>query len=124
MKDCQYKNKNMSNKTFYKLLPLEIKTILILSEGWLVGSSIKSLLESRPANDYDIVIPNRECFQNALLYLKGLGNVEITTFGGMKLKTDKMIIDIWCEELGHFLQSSLDQTYIFNLTKQMLFKSE
>lgn len=113
----------MPNKTFYKLLPLEIRTILIISEGWLVGSSIKSLLEGEPVNDYDIVIPNRENFQNALLYLKGLGTVEITTFGGMKLKTDKMIIDIWCEELGHFLQNSLDQTYIFNLTKQMLFKS-
>lgn len=113
----------MSNKVFYKLLPTEIKTILIISEGWLVGSSIQSLLDGKAVSDYDIVIPNRENFQNALLYLKGLGKVEITTFGGMKSKTDKMIIDIWCEELGHFLQNSLSQTYIFNLTKQMLFKS-
>lgn len=114
----------MPNKTFYKLLPAEVKTILIISEGWLVGSSIKSLLEGSTVNDYDIVIPNRENFQNGLLYLKGLGMIEITTFGAMRLKTCNITIDIWCEELGHFLQNSLEYTYIFNLTKQILLKKE
>lgn len=114
----------MANKTFYKLLPVEVKTVLVISEGWLVGSSIKSLLECKPVNDYDIVIPSRELFQNALLYLKTLGDVKITTFGGNKLTLGEMIIDVWCEELDHFLQSSLDQTYIFNLRKQLLLKSE
>lgn len=114
----------MPNKTFYKLLPPKVKTLLVISEGWLVGSAIKALLAGEKVNDYDIVIPNRECFQNAILYLKSFGTLEITTLGAMRLKAETIIIDIWCEELGHFLQSALEQTYIFNLTKQILLKNE
>lgn len=114
----------MINKTFYKQLPIEIRSLLLISEGWLVGSSINALIENKPVNDYDIVVPNRELFQNALLYLKTLGEITVTTFGGNKVTTDKLVIDIWCEELGHFLQSSLNQTYIFNLRSQLLLKSQ
>lgn len=111
----------------YRKLPEAIKSVLLTSEGWLVGGSIESLINDKAANDYDIIVPDRELFQTVtkqLTSLTGTG-VSINSFGGLKITLENGLkIDIWCEELDHFLKNAKKFTYLFNFKKNILLKNE
>lgn len=114
----------MNNKDFYHKLPNIVKSTLLVSEGWLIGSSIINTLEGKPVKDYDIIVPNRELFQLTLSQLRNQGAININSFGGVKFENDVAQIDIWPEELDHFLKHVNEVTYIFNYKKNILFKNE
>lgn len=114
----------MDDRTIiYTKIPKKIKTLLINGEGWLVGGSCNSILNGNIPKDYDIIIPDRELYHRLLIFL---GNEEYTmtlnTFGGCKVTIDDIEVDLWCEELSHFLLNANKVNYIFNLKKVMLLK--
>jgi hypothetical protein len=111
----------------YRKLPEFIKSILITSEGWLVGSSIKALLDDKEVNDYDIIIPSRELFQivNKQISSYDDGKLETTSFGGCRVVFDDGVrIDYWPEELDHFLRTANSIDYIYNMKRNLLLKLE
>ncbi len=109
-------------KEIYNNLPQKIKTLLLISEGWLVGSAPEKLLNSEIPKDYDIIVPSRELFQLTCCLFKN-EKIDINTFGGIKIQINDLLIDIWCEELGHFIMTSTGCNYAFNLKRSKLFKN-
>lgn len=109
----------------YKTLPDIIKNVLILFEGWLVGGSIKDLLEDKSPKDYDIIVPSRELYQLTCMNFTHRDdyNVCFNTFGGLKYE-GKYEIDFWPEELDHFLKTAAKQSYCYNLKRNILLKVE
>lgn len=105
----------------YKNLPIEIKRILLISEGWLVGSAPEKLLNDEVPRDYDIVVPSAELFQLTCTLFAEY-EVKINTFGGLKIKMGEIEVDVWVEELGHFIISALKCGYIYNLKSAKLLK--
>lgn len=112
-------------KQVYGLLPAQIKTVLLLSEGWLVGSSVEKLLNGQDVKDYDVLVPSRELFQLTTAHLDNLNFIDfsLNTFGGLKVDLGTLSLDIWPEELGHFLQNCSAFNYVYSLKKQILFKN-
>lgn len=110
----------------YNSLPDYVKTILINGNGILIGGSIRNILEDQPVKDYDIIIPNREDFLNVIrtLQLDNAEDMYFNTFGGVKLirQHSSYDIDVWCEELSHFLSTSSKTDYIYILKRELLFK--
>ncbi len=114
------------NKTIYQHLPVPIRSILIISDGWLVGSSIKSILAEEPVNDYDIIVPV-EKWMNTLVSIKQYDHV-VNTFGGMKftiVTTAGVIdLDIWPENIDHFLKVANTLSYVYNINRSLLLKND
>lgn len=110
----------------YREVPPLIQMVLLTSEGWLVGSSITSLLNKENVNDYDVIVPSRELFQIICKNLQTAAiSMEINSFGGFKFKFENGLdLDIWPEELDHFLKSSLKVEYVFNMKRNILLKKE
>lgn len=107
-------------KNIYNNLPETIKTALILSEGWLVGGAIDCILVGKKPKDYDIVVPSRKLFQITTAWLKIGKALEINTFGGIKFKDTQVEIDIWCEELSHFIIVATKFKYAYNMKRDKL----
>lgn len=107
----------------YQTLPDLIKGVLLVSEGWLVGGSIKSLLEDKKPADYDILVPSRELFQVTAATLGPSFSVDLNTFGGLKFIDDRFEIDIWPEELSHFIRTANKFEYGYNLKRNVLIQS-
>ncbi|QQO97274.1 hypothetical protein M1M30_gp170 [Maribacter phage Colly_1] len=110
----------------YKTLPADIKVLLNISQGWLVGSASTQLCAGETPKDYDIVVPSREKFQYAVDYLgsKTTDFLKINSYGGLKFTLPNDItIDIWCQELGDFLQNARSIDYIYNLSKNLMLEN-
>lgn len=112
----------MKNK-LYKNLNVRVKNILLLSEGWLVGNSITNIINDDKVNDYDIVVPDRALYHN-ILFLAHTNNFSyhVNSYGGMKLVSDTLTIDIWCEELSHFMLTAKELKFIYNYKRNILLK--
>lgn len=113
----------MKKVQLYNQLPQVIKSLLIASEGWLVGSSIvTTILGKESPKDYDIIVSSRELFQIGCKILALLEfSVSVNTFGGIKFKKDNISIDIWCEELSHYLRNrNTSKGPVYNLKSQIL----
>lgn len=110
-------------KKVYINLPEEIKNILLLSEGWLVGGSLRDILinEIHP-KDYDILVPSRELFQLTCSTLRNYP-VKFNTFGGLKVQLPCGELDIWVEELDHFIITANVFEYAYNLKRSKLIKN-
>jgi tRNA nucleotidyltransferase/poly(A) polymerase len=110
------------SKELYRKIPSNIRTALILSDGWLVGSSIQSLLEDRPVKDYDIIVPVTN-WETVMLGIKHWPHT-FNTFGGLKFEVlthDGIVeLDIWPQDVDRFIKSSSKITYIYNLRNQIL----
>lgn len=108
----------MSKELYNKLkdYPLILNTLL-LSEGWLVGGSITSLLNNEVPNDFDIIVPNRELFMKICKYLEDKGAISFNILGGIKCVTKDLTIDIWCNNLEQFILNANKVDYLYNLKK-------
>jgi len=105
----------------YRELPEIIQAILLTSEGWLVGSSIKQILEKEVVKDYDIIVPSRELFMIVCKFASSVSNtVNINSFGGIKIQVLDTEIDIWCEEFDHYLKTANKYEYLFNMKRNIL----
>lgn len=113
-------NEKDEKKTIYNQLPEVIKSTLLISEGWLVGSSILDLLMGNKPKDYDILVPSRKLFQLATAFLKLDKQIDINTFGGLKFTDTEVEIDIWPENLEHFICNASKFEYAYNLKKSKL----
>ena len=112
-------------KKFYRDLPEVVQSILITSEGWLVGNSVENLIKGEKVNDFDIIVPSRELFQVVVKQLHCKNNFfGLNSYGGIKVILQDIYIDIWCEELSHFLMSANSVNYVYNHKKQRLLKNE
>lgn len=109
-------------KKIYTHLQEPIKNILLISEGWLVGSAIKHIIYGEVPKDYDILIPNRELFQLVCTTLRDY-EYKINTFGGLKFKINGLEIDIWVEELSHFIMTTSAFDYAYNLKRSKLIRN-
>lgn len=115
-------NYTNEHKKVYKSLPDNIKSILLVSEGWLVGGSINDLISGNKPNDYDIIVPDRGLFQNILKLIASRGPIEINSYGGIKFEENGVEIDIWPEELDHFIKNTKGSDFIYNYKVNILYK--
>lgn len=109
-----------SHNRFYRKLPNEIRDILSISHGWLVGSSIKSLLEDSPVNDYDIIIVP-EYYNASYSYLRQ-HNIGFNSFGGLAVTIGDIKIDMWIQDLSSFIMAADNFSYAYNFSKNRLIK--
>jgi len=113
----------MKNKIKEALTASGLKHILLLSEGWLVGNAINSIEQGDDVKDYDVIVPSRELFQKTVAVLSYTYAMSTSSYGGLRFKVGDVYLDIWCEELSHFLLSANRITYVYNLTKNILLKN-
>lgn len=104
----------------YLGLPSRIRTILILSEGWLVGKAIEQILDGSAPKDYDIIVPDRQKFHNTINHLLAYSSPKFNSWGGLKFDD----VDIWNEELDHFIKNCSYKSWVYNLSKSVLLKNE
>lgn len=113
----------MSNvKDVYRKLPEIIKSILITSDGWLVGSSLKDLIDGKPVNDYDIAVPFEQW--GFVIPMLRLYPYSLNTYGGFKLNLidengNNIELDIWPQDLHKFLKVG-SISYLLNLRSRTL----
>lgn len=110
-----------AQKKLYSKLPSIIKSTLIISDGWLVGSSIRDLINDESVVDYDIIVPVDNWWYT-MVHLKNYPH-SINTFGGTKFTVDNVVLDIWPEDTDHFLKVAVEISYMFNLKHQPICKS-
>lgn len=109
----------MNKSEIYNNLPRDIKTVLIMSEGWLVGGAV---LEKDP-RDYDIIVESPELFQRTTQFLTGARYiVSINSFGGLKFYNRIYEIDIWVCSLSNYItnRNKNKQHPIFNLKHNII----
>lgn len=106
-----------------KLLHPTVTSILLRTNGWLVGNAINDIIHDKKVSDYDIIVPNRELFQHLI---KDISTKEfsINNYGGVKIDVDGLLIDIWCEELSDFLGNANKISYLYNHKKNITLKFE
>jgi len=93
---------------FYRELPKEITDILMISKGWLVGSSIGDILDKKVPRDYDIIVSPEN--YSAIYRHVSRYDPEFNNHGGLKirmyedLESDNYIeVDLWIQSLDSFL---------------------
>lgn len=116
----------MRTKTeIYRKLPQEIKTVLLASEGWLVGGACKDIITGDIPKDYDIIVDdiNKIGMTNKVLMEMSDG-VKLNNYGGLKysLKSGRSV-DIWCEGLSHYLLNANEVSFLFNLYRAILLEN-
>ncbi len=115
-------------KEIYRNLPVNIRTALIISDGWLVGSSVVAILNGEEVKDYDIIVPYKN-WDIAILSLKNYP-FELNTFGGFKFKIPSTkegkfdYLDIWPQDVDTFMKVAPKCPYLFNLQRQKLYKTD
>ncbi len=116
----------MKTKEIYSKLPSDVKSILVLSNGWLVGSAVEKVLNGETPKDYDIIVPDSEGWKNVFVYLKRIyTKLEVNTYGGIKVTSEGFSFDIWPETLDSFINTAKSYKYIYNCNHQNLIeKSE
>lgn len=110
------------HKSLYNNLDSTLKSILLISEGWLVGGSIKELMEGIKPKDYDIVVPDPLLWMKLISYGSGLSEIKPNSYGGIKFWVDGIEYDTWSESLDHFLVNSKNTEYIYNFRRNLLYK--
>ncbi len=111
----------MSIKEICHELPKPIFNVLLATEGWLVGSAVSSMINDENPRDYDIIVPaNKWRLVNAVLNGTPF---KLNSFGGLKYTTNTWELDIWPEELDHFLKTCLKFEYALNISNYILLKS-
>lgn len=108
--------------TVYNKLPTEIKGILLSSKGWLVGRSIENLINGQEPKDFDIIIDANNYIN--IFYIIKEYYTGFNTYGGYRLDVKGYIVDIWVEDLEHFLLVANNFTYAYNLRKNILLKNQ
>lgn len=108
----------------YQDLPIKIKSILLLSEGWLVGSAPEKVSNKETPNDYDIIVPNRDKFLTSIQVLSKDYPTSYTfnTYGGVKFQVDDLSVDIWCETLESAIRTHRHIPYAYNMKINKLLK--
>lgn len=111
----------------YKNMPVIIRQLLIITEGWLVGSSVENLQHGLHQGDFDVIVEDRELFMRGVQYLTAhRWKVISNTYGGLKFYDEAgPSLDIWSESLHHFLlnRSKNKDMSLFNLKKMVLIKT-
>ena len=84
-----------------KDIPILVRTLSFLTDGWIVGGAAKYLagLTDDLPRDWDIVISPEKWSE--VCHIVPPGTVT-NTWGGFKVDN----IDFWCEDLGHYFQSA------------------
>lgn len=111
----------MTSKEVYSALPKAIKSVLIQTNGWLVGGALENISVGRSIKDYDIVVTDNHTYHN---FLSTFDSIKLNTFGGAKIEIDGYQIDIWCEDLDHFLHTCIGSKYIYSLRKGILYEQK
>jgi hypothetical protein len=108
-------------KEFYRQLPEVIQQMLIVSDGWLVGSSIDKILNDEKVTDFDIAVP----YDKWELTIAAFKNYKfkLNTYGGFKFDINDISIDMWPQDIHRFLKVA-KVTYMFNLNSRMLLKKD
>lgn len=105
-------------RKFYRELPDEVIDILSISSGWLIGSSIKHILDKIAPNDFDIIVSEdnyRSIFRSVNKYSPKFNN-----HGGINVKINSISIDIWTQSLDKYLLNVGNQfTYAYNFNKNL-----
>jgi hypothetical protein len=85
----------------FSSLPHSIRSFVGL-HGWIVGGGARYLLglEKEEPRDWDILIPLEYWDQACKLVPRGS---KTNSFGGIKLNTDGLEIDLWGDSLSHFI---------------------
>lgn len=106
-----------THKDVYKLLPQEIRQILILTHGWLTGSAVEKLKNAESIKDYDILVSDPQLYQTAVAQLSSNPKykMNVNTFGGLKFKHNDFEIDIWPENLEHHIATASHIGYLYNI---------
>ncbi len=47
-------------------------------------------------------------------------NITFNTFGGVKATIGELQVDVWCEELSHFLCNTTKADYIYNMKRSII----
>lgn len=117
---------SVEKKKMYRNLPPKLRDILIISDGWLVGSAIKKILANEKVRDFDIAVPE-EKWAETICALRGY-KFELNTFGGFKFTIpngeSEFELDIWPQNFDRFLKVASSYSYLFNLRHQKLLKLE
>jgi len=86
--------------------------------GWLVGSALLRLENFEEPKDYDFIIEDREMYYEAVQYLRENATSEsFSKEGAHKFRSQGIVIDIWCQELGLFLSQSKKISYILGRSR-------
>lgn len=110
----------ISKGVVYNKLDMRIKAILLSTNGWLVGGAISAIEKKEEPSDYDIIVPNRDLYRKMVVQLTSFYPFKINTYGGLKVQIDDITLDIWCEELSHFIDTANDLSHLYNHKKCIL----
>lgn len=103
----------LKNKV-YNSLPTVIKDLLISTDGWLVGSAVGNIKEDKDNTDYDVIVPNGESLMIAMRLFRA-NYIQLNSWGGFKITVGNIKIDLWVEELSHFIHTASRFTYAYSV---------
>lgn len=84
------------------LLPRIVNQWCMLYEAWIVGSSVNNLLKgTKIKSDVDVIIPPKH-WNDAMKLVNPLYDIQLNSFGGIKIQTASLIIDVWPSNMEDF----------------------
>lgn len=105
----------------YITIPSGIRSLLIISDGWLVGGAIKDIINKEVPKDYDIIIPS-ENWAAAISFI-GQGDIVFNRFGGLKFNLGLSEVDMWPDNLESYIRNAGKACYAFNMKKNILIET-
>lgn len=96
------------SKKKHRQLPKTVKYICFAYEGIIVGGSANAIINDLGGDiaDYDIIIPV-SVWPSILLWVPHNGlDFKLNSFGGFKINDNGTEIDLWPEDLHHYIASN------------------
>lgn len=103
----------------YHKLPQEVTNLLVISDGWLVGSSIDQTIKGERIKDYDIIVTDLSKYGSAVNYMRVYPH-EFNTFGGLKFRLPNFYIDLWPQDFERFISMIAKDSKLFKLNGRMM----
>lgn len=83
-----------------KSYPILVCKLAQLCDAWIVGSAADPNVDLNLVKDFDILVPYYRWNEAAMLIP---ANAKVNSFGGWKCDSNGKEVDVWPEDLGHFL---------------------
>lgn len=83
-----------------KQFPPLVSKLVWNYNGWIVGSAAKAGADLSKVRDFDILVPFHDWPAAACLITK---DAVPTRFGGWKLISNEVEVDVWPDDVGRFL---------------------
>lgn len=94
-----------------RALPILVGKLTQFCDAWIVGSAADPDVDFSAVRDFDIAVPFGSWHLAASLIP---ATATPNSFGGWKCESEGAIVDVWPQDLTHFVTNHVSSPYLFH----------